>query len=134
MIFICKIHPKKPPPLSNSDLPILVKLSESYKLWHAAYNNIPRLTRYTIGAKIDQYFTDCIEDCLIAGYANKQQKLFILERFSNKLDALKYFLKLLWEIKGIPPNKYSVLSPQLVEIGKMVGGWIHLLKKETSRI
>jgi hypothetical protein len=111
----------------------LVKLSDCYKLWHVNFNDTPRLTRYTIGTKIDQYFTECIEDCLLAAYTPRDQKLRLLETLSCHIDALKFFLKLLWEIKGLKNSAYAPLSQQLSEIGKMVGGWINTLKRELPR-
>ena len=39
-----------------TDLPILTKLSECYKLWHDFLTALPRLTRYTLGIKIDNIY------------------------------------------------------------------------------
>jgi len=104
---------------------------ESYKLWHGFLTHLPRLTRYTLGAKIDNVFTDCLELALLAGYAPRQDKLLLTQRLSTKVDSLKFFLKLLWELKALDTNKYALLSSPVAEIGKMVGGWLNLLKKQT---
>lgn len=112
-------------------MPIVTKLNESYKLWHACLNELPRLTRYTLGIKIDNLFTDCLELSLLAGYASRPEKLSVVQKLSTKIDALKFFLKLLWEIKALDNKKYNALSWPIVEIGKMAGGWLTMLKKET---
>lgn len=44
------------------------------------------------------------------------------------MDSLKFFLKLLWEIKALDNKKYTTLSIPLAEIGKMIGGWMNTLK------
>jgi len=41
----------------------------------------------------------------------------------TKLDSLKFFLQLAWENKCLANNKYTELSEQLNEIGRMLGGW-----------
>lgn len=53
---------------------------------------------------------------------------------STKLDVLKFFLQLSWEIKALDNKKYSVLSQKLNEIGKMLGGWQRQLIKQTPAL
>ena len=64
----------------------------------------------------------------MAGYASRPEKLAVVQKLSTKLDSLKFFLKLLWEIKALDNNKYTGLSLPLAQIGKMVGGWLNALK------
>ena len=47
----------------------------------------------------------------------------IIQKASIKLDNLKYFLQLAWELKAIDNKKFTDLSIPLVEAGKMLGGW-----------
>lgn len=91
--------------------------------------HLPKLTRYTLGAKIDNLFTDCLELSLLAGYAPRPEKLVAVQKLSMKLDLLKFFLKLLWEIKVIDTKKYTIISTSFSSIGKMVGGWLNTLKQ-----
>lgn len=114
---------------SEDNVPILSQLNESYKLWHGYLLHLPRLTRFTLGSKIDNLFTDCIELTLMASYAEKENKLGIIKRLSVKFDALKFFIKLLWELKALDNNKYTQISLRLNDIGKMIGGWLKLFKK-----
>ena len=117
-----------PPPDVIGELNILTKLSAAYKIWHEYLTNLPRHTRFTIGAKIDNLFTDCLELSLFLGYAPKEQKFSILIKLSAKFDSLKFFLKLLWEIKAIDNKKYNHLSIPFSEIGKMIGKWLKTFK------
>ncbi|MFA6423838.1 MAG: four helix bundle protein [Candidatus Magasanikbacteria bacterium] len=110
-------------------MPILTKFNESYKLWHGFLIHLPKLTKHTLGTKIDNLFTDIIELTLTASYIQRTEKIIFLEKISKKLDTLKYFITILWEIKGLNTNKYSQLSGQLITAGKMMGGWIKEMKK-----
>lgn len=113
----------------SNDLPIITKFSSAYKLWHSYLVHLPRLTRFTLGTKIDGYFIDCLELSLSAGYAPRETKSAYLRKLSTKLDCLKFFLKILWELKSLDNKKYITLSSQLAEIGKMIGGWLKLFKQ-----
>jgi hypothetical protein len=117
-----------PPPTHTlnkiTPVPILQELKEIYKLWHGAYLHVPRLSRYSIGAKIDTLFIELIELALEASYSKQEQKLTLLEQMSKKLDTLKYFLTVLWEMKGIEHNRYGHIATKLSTIGRMLGGWI----------
>jgi hypothetical protein len=121
-----------PPPnaiLSTTNLPILQKTADAYKLWHNCLPHIPRLVKYSLGEKINVLFCDCIELILQAGFTAKENKLAIIQRASVKLDSLKFFLQLAWEMKALDNKKFASLSAPLVEVGKMLGGWQKQLQK-----
>jgi len=50
----------------------------------------------------------------------------------SKLDGVKFFLQLAWENKCLSHKKYAILSEQLQEVGRMLGGWKRGLEKNTS--
>ncbi|MBI4049989.1 MAG: four helix bundle protein [Candidatus Doudnabacteria bacterium] len=107
------------------------KLRQTYKNWHGFLPHLPRLARFTLGTKIDALFTDSLEVMLLASYSSKEQKLLVLQKASTKLDTLKFFLQTAWELKILDNKKYSLLAEPLVEIGRMLGGWMNKIKKET---
>jgi hypothetical protein len=111
-------------------MPIVQKLSLAYRIWHANLQHFPRLSRFTLGTKIDTLYCETLELILLAGYSNRQTKLATVERASTKLDALKFFLQTAWEIKALDTKKYSQITAPLVEVGKMLGGWRNQLKNE----
>jgi len=119
------------PPPHRTTLSIIQKFVETYKLWDEFKNHFPKKSRYTLGAKIDTLFIDTIELLFIASYLGKEQKLPYLQKAGGKLDLLKFFLQIAWELKAIDNNKYIILSRQLDEIGKMIGGWIRGIQNKT---
>lgn len=84
--------------------------------------HLPRLTKHSLGEKINLLFTDVIELILTAGFA-RESKMVVIQKASAKLDTLKFFLQLAWELKAIDNKKYIAISSPLVEVGKMLGGW-----------
>lgn len=116
-----------PLPITGSipavNLPILLKITQAYKLWHNILPHIPRLTRYSLGEKINDLFIELSELILTASYTPKELKGPVIQRASVRLDTLKFFLQIGWELKALDNKKFSELSQPLVEIGKMLGGW-----------
>ena len=104
-------------------IPIIQKLITTYKLWHEFLAGFPKTTRYTLGSKIDLLFSETIEAIFVASYLFKSEKLPYLQRATTKLDLLKFFFQLSWEVKSLDTKKYARISEQLSEIGKMLGGW-----------
>lgn len=88
----------------------------------------PKYSKHTLGAKIDFLFLETIEFIVKANYANKIEKIICLRRASVKLDLIKFFLQIAWEVKSLDSKKYVSLSEKMNEIGKMLGGWIKSLK------
>lgn len=112
-------------------LPIIQKFIATYKLWVEYKDNFPKKSRYTLGTKIDEYFLETIEALLIASYLSKHEKLPYLKKSGVKLDLLKFFLQIAWESNDLEKKRYILLSAPLNEIGKMLGGWIRGIQKET---
>jgi len=117
----------------QEDIPIISKLNEAYKLWHSFLIHLPKITRYTLGEKIDRLFTDCLEIALLASYRPRDKKLELIEQLNAKFDTLKFFIKLLWELKEIDTNKMTIISIPLTEVGRMIGGWMKLFKEPVSQ-
>ena len=117
------------PPPNQFNLSLIQKLVQVYKLWHGFLPNFQKDSRYTIGTKIDSLFLETIELIIKASYSDKTERFISLKGASSKLDLLKFFLQVAWEIKSLDNKKYILLSEKLDEIGKMLGGWIKALKQ-----
>lgn len=121
------------PPQRNfggSDLPVLNKASEAYKLWQSYLPDFPQTSRHTLGAKIDSLFVETVESIFTASWLYKDKKPPYIQKAVIKSDALKFFLHIAWEIKSFDNKKYIALSEMLNEIGKMLGGWLKYSIKE----
>ncbi len=116
------------PPRTN--LPIIQRLVRAYELWHGFLPHVPKDARYTLGAKIDASLVETIESVLTASFLPRERKLPSLERAATKLDLMKFFLQIAWEIRALDNKKYAMISEELAETGKMLGGW---LRQFTSR-
>ena len=106
------------------------KLVAAYKLWQAYLPHFPKTSRYTLGEKIDSLFVEVVENSVVASYLSRQEKLPSIRQGLLKLDVLKFFLQVAWEIKALDNKRYIALSEKLNEIGKMLGGWNRQASRE----
>lgn len=117
-----------PPPAAPS---VLLKTKTAYSLWFKIYNDFPKAHRYVLGGKIEDYFLSLLENIFITLYLPTDQKNSRLSIAISKLDGVKFFLQISWENKCLPNEKYTQLSENLDEIGRMLGGWKKGLEKKT---
>jgi hypothetical protein len=119
-------HTKK----SNSslDLPVIQKQIKVYKFWQELLNNFPKTSKYSLGAKIDATLLETIELTFNTSHLRGKQKLEQISHAGTKLDLVKFFLRIAWEIKALDNKKYAAISEQLDEIGRMIGGWAKQIK------
>ncbi len=109
----------------------MVKISDTYKVWYSYAPHIPRQTRYSLGEKINLLFLELMELILLAAYAAREQKAPIIQKASLKVDTLKYFVQLAWELKILDNKRFAALGEPLAEVGKMIGGWKKQLGNQT---
>jgi len=110
---------------------VLTKTKEVYSLWFQTLANFPKVYRYNLGGKIENYFLSLLENIFITVYLSGERKSAQLSMAILKLDSLKFFLQLAWENKCLSSIKYLALSEQLEEIGRMLGGWKKGLENKT---
>ena len=106
-----------------TEIPIIAKTYELYKLFYSYLLLFPKKDKYTLGSKCEMYIIAVLELLLEAGSAVKTEKLILLKQASVKFDALKIFIRLAQDLKCLDTKKYLSLQTHIQEIGKMLGGW-----------
>ena len=93
--------------------------------------DFPKTYRHTLGGKIDNYFLELLENIFTSLYLSGDRKINRIGISISKLDGVKFFFQLSWENKCLSNERYAMISVQLDEIGKMLGGWRKGLEKKT---
>lgn len=106
--------------LKNS---ILIRIKEGYLVWVDIVPHIPKGSRYTIGARIENKFLDLLEISYTTYFTEKERKVEKIPDCILCLDLLKFLISIAWEGKLISNKQYEIISLKLDEIGKMLGGW-----------
>lgn len=122
---------ERPPPRRNL-LPVLERIKEGYLLWHIYHSELPKLHRYSLGARIDGLFIELIEVVSAAAFLPRGEKLPYVRLSARKVDTLKLLLMILWESKSLDNKKYTALSEKVDETGRMLGGWNGQLTKNSA--
>ncbi|MCX6812367.1 MAG: four helix bundle protein [Candidatus Berkelbacteria bacterium] len=92
-------------------------------IWIDFLPHIPKTSRQTIGARIENKFLDLLEETYITYFSPKEKKVGKICDCILILDTLKFLISIAWEGKIIPNNKFEELAKKLDEVGKMFGGW-----------
>ena len=92
-------------------------------MWLGIVQHIPKGSRYTIGARIEQRWLDLLELTYTAYFSEKTGKEERIARCILVLDTLKFLISVAWEGKLLSHKQYEDLAVNLSEVGKMFGGW-----------
>ncbi len=76
-------------------------------------------------------FVELLEFVFLASYLSKKDKIPYLRNAISKLDLVKFFFQVLWGLKDINDKNYLAFSEALGECGRMLGGWLRKMEKET---
>jgi len=115
----------------STTLPVVERLLGTYKLWYGYRDHFPKKSRYTLGDKIDARFLNVLELLSIAAYQGAVEKTPTLDRALVGADALKFLLRVAWELRLFDDQKYAQLSEGVQEVCKQIGGWKKGLQKKT---
>jgi hypothetical protein len=110
------------------DIAIIHKTYNFYLSLYSTINALPKKDRFTIGAKCENTSLNILEMLYEANSKYGQNRLAILQSVDTKLKILQALIKALFDIKAIDDKKFLRLSESLIEIGKMLGGWIKTTK------
>lgn len=87
-----------------------------------------------MGQKVDTLLIDILEYLHRASFSQMPVKVALLGDVLVKVDSLRFFFQLCWELKLIPNKQFSAYGQDIEEIGKMVGGWRKGLIVKTSAL
>lgn len=118
---------ERPPPRSIA--PVVVRLKHLYGQWMKVHSALPKSQRYSMGIRIDSLLIEVIEMGNAAAFARREEKAPYLRAAVRKIDTTGILLSLLWEHTLVDTSTYAPLATELIEIGKMFGGWLGQVNK-----
>lgn len=105
----------------KNNYPVYVKWIEVVSWLLGRTLRFPKNYRYSLAQKIDNLCLEILE--LIVQTIYSQSKREPLSKINLKLDVLRSLLQIAFRMKLFGENQYEFISRELMEIGKMVGGW-----------
>ena len=109
--------------LSLGNASILNKIKEGYLIWMAIVPHIPKSSRYTLGARIENKFLDLLELTYASYFSEKEKKAEKISECIFASDILKFLISTAWDGKFIANKQYEDIAVRMDEIGKMLWGW-----------
>lgn len=110
--------------MQEFDIPIIKNTYDLYKQLHIIRNKIPKQDRYSVFLKTEEHLLKVFECILNASQLGKSEKMPSLREASSNLNLLKFFVRLMKDVKTIDNKSYILIEAQVNEIGRMLGGWI----------
>lgn len=107
----------------SANITIFSRIKEGYMIWMSMIPHIPKGSRYTIGARIENKFLDLLEVAYTAYFTEKGKKIEKISECILNLDIIKFLISIAWEARLVSNKHYAEISLKLDETGKILGGW-----------
>ena len=75
-----------------------------------------------ISSKMDNLCLEILELIVQTIYSSSKREYLI--KINIKLDVLRTLIQMAYKMKLLAENQYQYISKELLESGKMVGGWL----------
>lgn len=109
-------------PVQKGDLLIQQKIYDMILYAYPALEQMPKSQKFSLAQDMKHCMNEIMRLTITAN--KKYTKRTTLQQLDVEVAALKVYLRIAYDLRYLPPKKYEVWSGLLVEIGKMVGGWI----------
>lgn len=100
------------------------------KYGYLALAQYPKSEKYALATDIKHCMDIILERCIEAN--KKYYKKTTLQDLDVEIMKLKAYLRLSQDLGFLPFKKYEIWSGMVVEIGKMLGGWLKSVNSQKS--
>ena len=104
------------------ELKILQKIFDMMEYGYAALAQYPKSEKFALVTDIKRSMDTMLERAIEA--QKKYYKKTTLQELDVEVMKLKAYLRLSQNLGFLPMKKYEIWSEKVVEIGKMLGGWL----------
>lgn len=112
------------------DLKIMQKVFDMMEYGYAALAQFPKSEKFALCTDIKHSMDVMLERCIEA--QKKYFKKTTLQDMDIEVMKLRAYLRLSHQLGFLPMKKYEVWSGMVVEIGKMLGGWLKTVNGQTQ--
>lgn len=117
-----------------TESPIFARLHD-FLLWLLPQTNqFPRAYRFTLAERVQHRALDFQEALIAAGLQRGAERATRLREADTQLAQLRQLLRLCQALDLLTLPQYEYAARQLVEIGKLLGGWQKTLPNPTPTV
>ncbi len=110
----------------NGKLKIHQKWEDMAGYAYVVLRNMPKSERFTLGAEIRESIWKGVRMIVRASHA--KNRMGILLDLDAEIKTLQAMIRVGHAMRIVDDKKYEIMSGLLVELGKMLGGWIRSQK------
>ena len=114
----------------TEELKILQKVFDMIEYAYPALVQFPKSEKFSLVTDINHVLDEMLELTITA--QKKYYKKNTLHDLDICIAKLRAYLRLSFTLKFLPVKKYEVWSAMVVEIGKMLGGWIKTVEQKPA--
>ena len=108
--------------MANNEM-LIIKKGYDFSKWLLHHTGkFPRSYRFSVAAKLENGILDFIEATTVANM--RKNKIPLLRQADEALERMRLLFRLSYEMRFINLKSYEFGSSQLVELGKLLGGWL----------
>jgi len=104
------------------ELIIQQKVYDMIMYGYPALDQFPKSQKFSLAADIKKCMDNVMR--LIITANKKYTKKTTLQELDIEVACLKIYIRMAMDLKYLPPKKYETWTMKIVEVGRMVGGWI----------
>ena len=112
------------------ELKILQKIFDMMEYGYGALAQYPKSEKFALVTDIKRSMDTMLERTIEA--QKKYYKKTTLQELDVEIMKMRAYLRLSYNLGFLPMKKYEVWSGKIVEIGKMLGGWLKSVKSQKS--
>lgn len=114
----------------SEELKILQKIFDMMEYGYGALAQYPKSEKFALVTDIKRSMDIMLERTIEA--QKKYYKKTTLQELDVEVMKLKAYLRLSQNLGFLPMKKYEVWSEKVVEIGKMLGGWLKSVNQKPT--
>lgn len=109
--------------MANKHEMLVIKRAYDFSKWLLHHTGkFPKSYRFSVAAKMENAVLDFIELTTVANM--RRDKLPMLKRADEALARLRILFRLSFDMSFVNDRSYEYGSQQIVELGRLLGGWI----------
>ena len=117
-------------PDATEELKILQKIFDMIGYAYPALAQYPKSEKFGLVTDVKRLLDEMLELTIEA--QKKYYKKTTLQDLDVCVAKLKAYLRLSFNLRFLPAKKYEVWSGMVVEIGKMLGGWLKTVNQKPA--
>ena len=115
----------------KQDFMLLQKILDMMEYGYIALRQFPKSEKYALATDIKH----CMD--LVLGHVIEAQKRYYkkttLQEMDVELAKLRIYIRLSYQLRFIPMEKYKNWTEMVVEIGRMLGGWLKTVNGQAAQ-